>query len=124
MRPLGLFGFLHHNSSALALKDLAFERTAVNERSVGPLRIYCVLRLLCAFTALGLQMDRADVLLQVAGRPERHAIAVAADVVPALLVHRLDVCLQVALVPEGDTRAVGARVVAPRQTHRILELYA
>jgi hypothetical protein len=30
-------------------------------------------------------MDCADVLLQGAGPPERHALAVAADVVPALL---------------------------------------
>ena len=59
-------------------------------------------------------MNHVDVPLQVTGPPERHALAVAAHVVPALLVHRLDVCLQVALVPEGDTRAVGARVVAPR----------
>ena len=42
-------------------------------------------------------MDRADVRLQGAGRSKSHAFAVAADVVPALLVHRLNVRLQVAL---------------------------
>ena len=42
-----------------------------SERSVGPLSIYCALRLLCASAALDLQMNRADVRLQVAGRPER-----------------------------------------------------
>ena len=50
-------------------------------------------------------MDRADVRLQGAGRPERHAFAVAAGVVPALFVHNLDVSRQVALFPEeGDVR--------------------
>ena len=63
----------------------------MNERSVGPLSIYCALRLLCASAALDVQMNRADVRLQGAGRPKRHALAVAADVVPALLVHNLDV---------------------------------
>ena len=42
-------------------------------------------------------MDCADVRLQGAGRPERHALAVLARVIPVLLVHRLDVRLQVAL---------------------------
>ena len=73
----------------------------MNERSVGPLSIYCALRLLCASAALDLQMDRADVRLQVTGPPERDALAVAADVVPALLVHRLDVRLR--------SRVVGAQ---------------
>ena len=41
--------------------------------------------LLGASAALDLQMDRADVRLQGASRPERHALAVAADVVPANL---------------------------------------
>ena len=68
-----------------------------SERSDGPLRVYCALRLLCASAALDLQMDRADVRLQGARRPERHAFAGAADVVPALLVHNLDVFRQVAL---------------------------
>ena len=57
--------------------------------------------------ALDLQMDRADVRLQGARRPKRHALAVAADVVPALLVHNLDVRLQVALLPEGATGPLG-----------------
>ena len=57
----------------------------MNERSVGPLSIYCALRLLCASPALDLQMNRADVCIQGAGRPKRDAFAVAADVVPALL---------------------------------------
>ena len=77
------------------------------------------LRLLCASAALDLQMDRADVRLQGAGRPERHAFAVGARVVPALLVHRLDVRLQGALRPEGDTRAVGALVLALLQVHQV-----
>ena len=59
------------------------------------------MRLLCASAALDLQMDRADVLLQGAGRPERDAFAVAADVVPALLVHRFDVRLRVLFVPKA-----------------------
>ena len=63
-------------------------------------------------------MDRADVRLQGAGRPERHAFAVAADVVPALLVHNLDVFRQVALLPEC-ARAVGARVVPTLLVHRL-----
>ena len=53
-------------------------------------------------------------LLQGAGRPKRHALAVAAGVVPALLVHRLDVLLQGAIRPEGDAGAVGAHVVVHR----------
>ena len=63
-------------------------------------------------------MDRADVFLQVAGRPERHAIAVAAGVVPALLVHNLDMFRQGALLPEG-ARTVGARVVPALLVHRL-----
>ena len=43
--------------------------------------------LLRAADALDLQMDRANVRLQGADRPERHALAVRAGVVPALLVH-------------------------------------
>ena len=47
--------------------------------------------LLCPSAALDLQVHRADVRLQVAGRPERHAFAVAAGVVPAFLVYRVDI---------------------------------
>ena len=85
------------------------------------MRIYCALRLLCASTALDLQMDRADVRLQRAGRPERHAFAVSvrAGVVSALLVHRFDVRLQADLVPKGDAGAVGARVVPALQFSNI-----
>ena len=67
--------------------------------------------LLCASAALDLQVGHIDVLLQCAGRPERDAFAVAADVVPALLVHCLGVRLQAALRPKGDALTVGARVV-------------
>ena len=80
-----------------------------SERSGGPLRIY--FQPTCAPDALDLQVDYVDVRLQVAGRPERHAFAEAAGVVPALPVHRLDVRLQGALRPEGGAGAVRARVV-------------
>ena len=69
--------------------------------------------------ALDLQVDRADVLLQVASRPERHALAVAAGVVPALLVHRLDVPSQVGLRPERHAGAVGAGVVPALLVHHL-----
>jgi hypothetical protein len=35
-------------------------------------------------------VNRIDMPLQVAGRPERHAIAVGAGMIPAILVHHLD----------------------------------
>ena len=57
--------------------------------------------------ALDLQVHFADMPLQGAGRPERHALAVRTGVVPALLVHRLDVPLEVALGLVGDAEAVG-----------------
>ena len=57
--------------------------------------------------------------LQSAGPPERHALAVAADVVPALLMHRLDVRLQVALRPEGDAFAEAADVVPALLVHNL-----
>jgi hypothetical protein len=63
--------------------------------------------LLCTSAALALQVHRADMRLQGAGRPERHVLAVATGVAPALLVHHLDVRLQAALAPEG-AGAVGA----------------
>ena len=96
---------------ALDTRDMTIDLT-------GPLSIYCALLLLCASAALDLQVDCADVRLQVIGPPERHAFAVAADVVPALLVHSLDVRLQVALLPEC-ARAVGARVVPALLVHRL-----
>ena len=54
---------------------------------------------------------------QVALLPKGDAGAVAARVVPALLVHRLDVPRQVALGLVGDAGAVGARVLAQLQVH-------
>jgi hypothetical protein len=57
-------------------------------------------------TRPALLVHRLDVPLQVSGRPERHALTVAARVVPTLLVHCLDVPLQAALGLLGDARAV------------------
>ena len=102
------------------------ERRAVEHLFIQPLRL--LLRL-----CLDFQMDCVDMRLQGAGPPERHVLAVAADVVPALLVHRLDVRLQVVAPPGGDARAVRARVIpallrldvrlqaARRRAHAVLQ---
>ena len=82
--------------------------------------VLLALRLLCASAALDLQVDRANVRLRDAGRPERHAFAVAAGVVPALLVHYLDLSRQGAGRPERHAFAVAADVVpAALLVHRL-----
>ena len=67
---------------------------------------------------LDLQVHRADMRLQGAGRPEGDAGTVLARVIPALLVHRLDVRPQGALRP-ASAWAVGARVVPALLVHRL-----
>ena len=70
--------------------------------------------LFAALAALDLQMDCADVLLQGAGRPERHAFAVAAGVVSALLVHRLGVLLWAVWLKVASYRWFDRITLTPR----------